>query len=244
MQPHLTQQTYRFVPLFFLVFFLFIWSPSSAQRRSSRGLNADGDILGGSNHSSGGHISKDGWLAGINFGYEAPLGDIKEVYKAAPTFGLTVMRRMGNLVYSGTVDYRAYKPRQDTISDTYTGVGTFKEIYSNYTGIGLYAGIAYELELGMLNVYAGVNVGTVITKYQLKTTQDGDEVLNLSAATNSTYLGPKLGFNFAVSNNISLGLEGRYSLGVVGGSYNSREGGSVTKGFNSYAGNVFLTYGF
>ncbi|CAN5348713.1 hypothetical protein BH09BAC6_BH09BAC6_27830 [soil metagenome] len=208
-------------------------------------MNADGDILSGSTHSSGGFIQEDGWMFALNGGYESPLGDVKQSYGGSPTLGINVLRRKEGLLYSATLDYRSYKPLQDSLPVTYDGTKFYNAKFSNYRGIGFYLGVAYELPLaGGMSVYAGVNGGTMLISYKITVDDPNYSSTEQYSNAQSTYIGPKLGLNFLLSPNLGLMLEGRYSLGVIGGSYNSREGGSVTKGFNSYAGNVFLTYKF
>jgi hypothetical protein len=245
MHPNSSKNPARWVYSILFILLVIIWSPSNAQRRNTPGINGDGDVLGGSSHNSGGYTAQDGWLVSLNGGYESPLGDLKEIYKGAPTFGVTVRKRMGSLVYSGTIDYRKYKPKQSTFTYTDEDVYSYTATYGDYSGIGLYGGIAYELPLGgLVSIYGGVNGGYMITKYEMSMQDGEDVILSESASTSAIYIGPKAGFNVAVSNNMSIGVEARYSLGVVGANYNSREGGSVTPGFNSYAGNLFLTYSF
>jgi len=235
----------RFLPIICFALLIVSISTANAQRRRSAGINADGDLLGGSNHSSssGSTAGEDGWAVALNAGYESPLGEVKELYKGAPTFGVSLIRREGNVLYSGTVDYRSYKPIQATETEN-GGGGEVTAHSSNYTGIGLYLGIAYQVPLGSLNVYGGVNGGFVQTKYDYSIDDGTTTYAAGSANTSTTYIAPKLGFNVPISGNISLGLEGRYSLGVVGANINSRDGGEITKGFNSYAGNAFLIYSF
>lgn len=213
----------------------------SVNAQKSRGMNADGDILSGSTHSSGGFVQEDGWMLGVNGGYESPLGDVKQSYGGSPTFGINVLRRKERVLYSATLDYRSYKPLQDSSSVTYDGTNFYNAKFSNYRGIGLYLGVAYELPL---SVFAGVNGGTMLISYKITIDDPNFASTEQYSNAQSTYIGPKVGLNFMLSRNLGLMLEGRYSLGVIGGSYNSREGGSVTKGFNSYAGNAFLTYNF
>jgi hypothetical protein len=245
MHPNSSKNPARWVYSILFILLVIIWSPSKAQRRNTPGINGDGDVLGGSSHNSGGYTAQDGWLVSLNGGYESPLGDLKEIYKGAPTFGVTVRKRMGSLVYSGTIDYRKYKPKQSTFTYTDEDVYSYTATYGDYSGIGLYGGVAYELPLGgLVSIYGGVNGGYMITKYEMSMQDGEDVILSESASTSAIYIGPKAGFNVAVSNNMSIGVEARYSLGVVGANYNSREGGSVTPGFNSYAGNLFLTYSF
>ncbi|MBK0380743.1 hypothetical protein [Mucilaginibacter segetis] len=245
MYPHPPKQPIRWVYLFLFAFFMIIWSPSKAQHSSSKGMNADGDVMHGNSYNSGGIIRQDGWSVALSGGYEAPLGDLKETYNAAPTFGATVTRRMGNVIYTGTADYRSYKPKQSEFPYTYDDVTYLTATYSNYQGIGLYAGIGYELPItGLLDVYGGINGGVMFTKYEMYATDGAYTDSYVSSSSKISYLGPKLGFNCAINRKISIGIEARYSLGISGASYNTRYGGSTTKAFNSYAGNLFLTYSF
>ncbi|MES2267240.1 MAG: outer membrane beta-barrel protein [Bacteroidota bacterium] len=223
---------------------IMICSAANAQRRSS-GMNADGDLLGGSSYNSGGYIMQDGWAMAISGGYESPQGELKEIYKGTTVFGASVRKRMGNIVYLGTIDYRAYKPRQSSFDYSEDGVSYYTASYSNYTGLGVYAGIAYEVPLGgLLSIYGGANAGFVFTKFTM-TAGDGESTfLSASASEKATYIAPKAGFNIFLSEKISLGIEAKYSLGAVGANYNSREGGSITPGFHTLAGNVFLIVQF
>ncbi|TFF33896.1 hypothetical protein [Mucilaginibacter psychrotolerans] len=241
MAPQIKPRTKRCVATLSLVLSLFIFCKAHAQ---TRGMNADGDVLSGSNRSSGGAVRQDGWLIAFNGGYESPMGDLKDSYKGSPTFGFSVMRRMDHLLYSGTIDYRSYKPLADKIQISYDGTDYYGATFSNYKGIGAYLGIAYELSAGDINFYGGVNGGFVLVSYKI--TVDDTNFSSIESLSNgqSTYIAPKVGFNFMLSNNIGIAVEGRYSLGVVGGNYNTRSGGSTTPGFNSVAGNLFLTYSF
>lgn len=217
----------------------------TAHAQRTAGMNADGDVLGGSNSSSGGVIRQDGWLLVLNGGYESPLGDVKESYQGSPTFGISVMRRMGNFLYSATVDHRAYKPLADLISITYDDENYFEASFSKYKAIGLYLGVAYEVPLsGDINFYGGVNGGYMLVSYKILVNDPNFSSIEEASNAQNTYIAPKLGLNFMLSSRIGMALEGRYSLGVIGANYNSRSGGSTTKGFNSVAGNIFLTYNF
>jgi hypothetical protein len=231
------------VSILSFVLTLFVYSAANAQR--NRGMNADGDVLTGSNSSSGGFVNQDGWMIGFNGGYESPLGDLKQSYKGSPTFGVNLFRRMGNLLYSASIDYRSYKPLQDTLQISYDDTDYYGATFSKLKGIGLYLGIAYELPLSPdINVYGGVNGGVVMVSYKI--TIDDTNFSSTEEVSNaqSTYIAPKVGLNFMLSRSLGMALEGRYSLGTVGANYNSRTGGSTTKGFNSVAGNIFLTYQF
>lgn len=217
---------------------------AQAQRRS--GLNADGDLLSGSSagSSGGGYLPTEGWSVSLNAGFEAPQGDLKADYKGAPTFGATVARRLNHFIFSATVDYRQLKPKQ-AVSEAdpdQPGLGTVT--IGNFNGLGLYVGAAYEFLLTPgASIYAGLNGGYIYSSTNVEVESMGFST-SASSSTQVPYFGPKLGFNFAVGNNVSVGIQGRYSLSVTGVSANSRTGAYVTPGYGSVAGNLFLTYSF
>jgi hypothetical protein len=218
---------------------------SQAQRRSP-GMNADGNLLGGSKASSGGggYLPTEGWGIAQNIGYEMPMGELKETYKGAPTFGISVIKRWNHFIISGTVDYRNFKPKQATteLDPTQPGFGTYT--ISNFTGIGLYLGGAYEFLITQgSGFYIGFNGGSIYSFSSV----DIDTPLGSQSSPNNTtipYIAPKIGLNFAVTGALSVGLEARYSLKYGGGTYNSREGGTVIPAFSSAAGNLVIAYSF
>jgi hypothetical protein len=232
------------------IILLTVWMPADAQRRSSRGMNSDGDFVGGSGSSGGGggggSFGGGGdWSVALNIGYDVPHGDIKYTYKAAPTVGLSLQKKVRSFTISGTVDYRSYTPKIDTTLYSYDGTDLYTAKYSNYTGLGLYLNAVYDLQISdQFKIYGGLLGGVMLTRYKLTLTDDNGETGSVSSSESITYLGPKLGFHCLVSDRIGVGLEGRYTLGVVGANYNTREGGSTTKGHGTYAGNLFLTYSF
>lgn len=223
--------------------------PSQAQHRSG-GMNADGNLLGGSKRGSGGggYISTEGWAVAVNGGYEAPLGDMREIYKAAPTFGATLMKKWNHLIFSGTVDYRSNKPKLSSFPlpiDISGQIVDGEVIYGNFSGVGLYAGVSYQtLITPAASFYVGVNGGTIISSYDFAVNYEGLFSIADRAKVNVTYVGPKLGLNFAITNRVSLGVEARYSVSLAKADYTDPTSDTVTKGFNSVAGNLFLSYSF
>ncbi|TWR27898.1 hypothetical protein FPZ42_01400 [Mucilaginibacter achroorhodeus] len=224
----------------------FFLLPANAQRRGL-GLNADGDLLGGSNSSSGGGSTVDrenGWGVAINLGYESPDKDLRDYYKAAPTFGLTVIKRLNNWRFSGSADYRSYKPKQDVFV-TESDYGNAYTAFSNFRGIGLYAGIAYSLPItDAVEIYGGINAGSVFISQSFYTEDDAGNQFSFSGNSSLNYLGPKLGFNFASAGNITIGIEGRYGLNLTGFNSNTQTGTEVYKGFSAVSANLMLTYNF
>ncbi|HEK21515.1 MULTISPECIES: hypothetical protein [unclassified Mucilaginibacter] len=219
---------------------------ATAQSRRTQGIGADGDMLSGSNHSSSSSfVREDGWMLALTGGYESPDKELRDIYKATPVFGLTVTRAKNHWLFSGSVDYRSYQPKQSTfvVSDDY--LGTYNMSYGNFRGIGLYAGVAYDLQVNdIFDAYLGANVGSVFIK-EISDMQFADGSAERIELKNSlNYLGPKLGLNFAAGTNLGIGVEGRYGLNVTGFNSNTRTGTEVYKGFSAASANLVLTYYF
>jgi len=224
---------------------MIICLPAQAQRRSG-GMNADGDLLGGSSRGggAGGYIPTDGWSLAVNGGYEMPQGDLKDSYKGAPTFGLTLSKRENHFIFSGTVDYRKFMPKEATTDLDPTQPGLATLTISDFTGIGLYISGAYEFLITPgSSFYIGVNGGYIYSSSSAEVDSPfGGQFI--SNKTRIPYLGPKLGLNFAINNTINVGVQARYSLSVTGATFSSRADPSYTPGFGSVAANLFLIYNF
>jgi hypothetical protein len=217
-------------------------------------MNADGNLLGGSKASSGGggYLQTEGWAIAQNVGYETPMGNLKETYKAGPTFGLTVINRWNHFMLTGTVDYRTYQPKVSSgpieveVNGQLVAVGEVN--VSNFNGLGLYLGASYEFLITPgSSFYAGVNIGSIRAMYSYSYSSSSPgldfEVPEMPASTTG-YVGPKIGLNFALGNKISLGAEARYSFSVNGMTVTSFDGTISNQGFKSAAGNLFLAYSF
>ena len=212
-------------------------------------MNADGNLLGGSNSGSGAaYIPTSGLSIAVNVGYESPMANVKEAYKAAPTAGITLSKKMNHLIFSGGIDYREYVPKEavSPIELEYLGqtttVGTIT--ISNFRGVGAYVGAAYEtLITPASSFYLGVNGGYIFTLNTL-IVDDGTDIQSSSVKTNIPLLTPKIGLNFAVTNRIGIGLEGRYTLGLAKGYYNVTMLDIPTQSFKSVAANLILQYNF
>jgi hypothetical protein len=233
--------------------FMIICLPSQAQHRSG-GMNADGNVLGGSTAGSGGggYIASDGWSVAVNGGYEMPLAELKDAYRAAPTFGLSIARKYKHFIFSLTGDYRNFQPKQRTSvyegefnGQPFTGTQTL----SDFRGIGAYFGAAYEVLITpSASLYFGLNGGYIFSDFGVTSTNPFFE-LDISASSNIPYLGPKLGLNFAVTNALSIGVEGRYSTNIIqatdtGTTDQGADFTVTTQGYKSAAGNITLTYSF
>lgn len=245
----------RFHKALFIVALLFILTlninyTAQAQHRT-RGMNADGNLLGGSTSGGGGgYLPTSGWALSVHGGYEKPIGSITEIYKAGPSFGLNVINRWNHFILSGTVDYRSFIPKYRVLPLEITFneqvVASGEITLTNFTGLGVYLGAAYEFMITPgASFYAGVNVGAIRTSYDATYSGTEAEITEEDPSKSTTpYLGPKLGLNFALGNKISLGAEVKYSLGLGKLAFNSIDGTPATQGFKSVAGNLFLTYSF
>ena len=230
--------------LFFLMVFLL---PAQAQRR---GNNADGNVLSGSNSGSGGlgYLPTDGWMIALNGGYEGPIGDLKEFYNGGPTFGISLMKRWNHFIFSGSVDYRMYQPKQADFFFQYELMGqvvsTGTASYSNFKGAGAYLGAAYEVLITpSASFYFGVNLGGIRSKYEFSATDGQLFDIFVNEKSDIAFFGPKLGLNLALTNRIGFGAEARYSAGLAGAQYDET-GEAVTKAYKSAAANLFLSYSF
>ena len=230
---------------------MIICLPSQAQRRM--GTNADGNILGGSTAGSGGaYLSNNNWGLTINGGYETPLDELKDSYRAAPTFGLSIFRRYKHFNFSLTADYRNFQPKERTSTyeaefngQPFTGTQTL----SDFRGIGAYLGVSYEVLITpSASFYFGLNGGYILSSFSVTSSNPFID-LDISASSNIPYLGPKLGVNFALTNTLNIGVEARYSTNILQATNNgvTDEGADFTistQGYSSAAGNITLTYSF
>lgn len=223
---------------------MIICLPSQAQHRSG-GMNADGNLLGGSKKGSGGaYLPTEGWSLAVNGGYESPLGDMKNDYKGGTTFGITVRKKARHFTFSGTVDYRQYKPKQafSELDPTQPGLGTVT--IDNFTGIGIYVSSTYEFLITPEScVYIGLNGGYIYSSTNVEITTPLGSVSSPSKMR-SPYIAPKIGLNFAVTNAITVGIQAKYSLSMTAVYDSPISMPEYTTSFGSMAGNLVVAYNF
>lgn len=178
----------------------------------------------------------------LNAGYDVPVGNLGYTFKPAPTFGFTFLSYHDDLVLSATIGYHSYKPKQDTFyyAVDESNYGTIK--YQNFTALSLYFGVAYNFELAEgIKAYGGINFGAYFTHSVYHSV---DEFINDNSDLHdeNIYLAPKIGLNYTVGDNVTIGIEGKYNTFIVAGkkSDNARVG-TIN---SSYAGNLILTYNF
>jgi hypothetical protein len=106
----------------------------------------------------------------------------------------------------------------------------------------MYLGVAYNFELTEgVKAYGGVNFGAYFTHLVYHSV---DEFINDNTDLHeeNVYLAPKIGLNYAVGDNVTIGIEGKYNTFIIAGqkSDNARVG-TIN---SSYAGNLILAYNF
>lgn len=226
----------RKFPVKFLPLFVFISIIMSALEASAQHRHDAWATFGG----GGGGFSDSGYGLLFGAGYDVPAGDLGQTYKAAPAFDLAVVRYTGNFTFSTGLGYHAYQPKQAT--STYNdGMGdTSSASYSNYTVISLYVGAAYNVMLGESSkLYFGLNMGTYFTHYSVNSSS---AVLDLSADVSyeNLYLAPRIGFEFPLSNRLSLGVEAKYNFFTPAG--NTEDDPNVGHVYKTYAAGAALIF--
>jgi hypothetical protein len=221
-----------------------MYSATDAPKRNNQGLTF-GD--GGGSSSGGGGGFESTWAISLSGGYDVPTGNLGTTFKAAPTFSFSVLRNYGDFTFNTTIGYVSYKPKMDTFyfygNDPTQGYVQ----YGNFSSLEIYAGAAYNVHVAdNAKIYFGVNIGTYYNFFSY-TSNDGAGDISTSNTTESqSYIAPKIGVDFMVSDNLSLGVEAKYNFMMssdsgTGDAYDSGYSTTVNK---SFSGNVALTYHF
>lgn len=215
----------------FILIFMCLWGTSMAQRRSHAAMLYGGGG-GGSNFDSG-----YGIVLGV--AYDAPLGNLKGVYKPAADYSLGVVHFMDKFTASITLGYHAYKPKDD-LGDA-DGVENTSPVYSNYKVYSAYAGLVYNLNLSEgARLYGGANLGLYNTHYTYTFVVNNDSFI-ADLQQQNFYMAPRLGVIFALTNNIGLSFESKYNFFAPIGKSEAESSGTF---YTAVAGQVALTYKF
>jgi len=222
-----------------------MYSATDAPKRNNGGLTYGGDS-GGSGGSGGGSFGGT-WAISLSGGYDVPTGNLGTTFKAAPTFSFSVLRNYGNFTFNTTIGYVSYKPKLDTFyfygNDPTQGYAQ----YGNFSSLEVYLGAAYNIQVAdNAKVYFGLNLGSYYNFFTVTTNDGQGDINTLNTTEEQSYIAPKIGVDFMVSDNLSLGLEAKYNFMLssdsgTGDAYDSGYGTTVNK---SFSGNVALTYHF
>jgi hypothetical protein len=220
--------------LSFVVLILLVFSSlgASAQRRKDP-WNTYG---GGSN----GSVDESGYALSLSSYYDTPSGDLAPTFNPAIGFSFSVLRFSGSFTFNASIGYHAYNPRQDifTYDDGSGGTGTI--VWQSFPVYSFYTGAVYNLPLGGASrLYGGVNIGVYYTTYAYQSA-DQFSTSDVDLNEEDLYFAPKVGFAIGVTDNIRLGIEGRYNFFSPEGSSASNPDVGVV--YKSYAVGFVLSY--
>jgi hypothetical protein len=194
--------------------------------------------------SNGGGGDGDGWGIIVTAGYDKPTGDFGTTFSGAPAFSLGVVHNLGDFTFNANIGYVSYKPKQDTIfvDPTDPSLGYFQ--YGHFTSIEIYAGVAYNVSLDPAKLYFGIDVGSYYNSFSYSTSDAS--IGGSSSGQQEGYIAPKVGFKFPVSDNISIGLEGKYNimLSSSSGTGDSYDYGYATTVRKTISANFLLIFNF
>jgi len=215
---------------------------ANAQKHNNQGLTYGGGSNGGSYSGYG-----SDWGITLNAGYDSPTGDLAQTYKGAPSFGLSLIHNIGDFTFSTSIEYVSYAPKQDSIAldptDPSAGYGSF----SHFSSIRVFAGAAYNIHINdAASLYFGVDLGSVFNTYTFDLNESSYGGDSGTASGSQSYIAPKIGVKFPISDNLDLGIEGRYNFMISSdsGSGDTFDAGYSSTVFKSYSGNLTLTYNF
>ena len=209
--PLAKKQVLRFLVLTGLVFLVSL--SAQAQHRTDQGLTYGG---GGSSDNPG-----DGFGIAINGGYDIPSGSLGTTFKAAPTFGFSLVDNFNGFTISANVGLVTYKPKIDTVY-YYAANQTIGSIaWSDDKIMAYYLGAAYNIDVDDgVKFFLGLNLGVYSDKIGYHTQDDYENTI-FSKTENELYYAPKLGFTFAVDDNFSISPGARYNFFKPLGSTNN-----------------------
>jgi hypothetical protein len=225
-----------FTALAIIILVISINSSVQAQHHNYSGLTYGG----------GGNGGGTDWGISISGGYDVPLGDMGATFKAAPTFAIGVKHNFGNFTFNVNIGLVSYKPKLDTsyVDPADHTAGYVK--YDNFSSIEYYAGAAYNIAIAdQAKFYFGLDIGSYYNYYSY-VSYDGFGYDSADTYDDESYIAPKLGINFLVSDNLSLGIEGKYNFlfSYSSGASDAYNYGYTTTVNKSYSGSVILTYNF
>lgn len=181
---------------------------------------------------------------GISIGadYDAPVGNLSYTFKPTFNYNLSVLRHYDNFTMNLTLGYHSYKAKQDTFYYQVSATDYGTVTYQPFTAYSLYLGLAYDLPVNdQLKVYGGINLGAYYVHFAF---HSSDLVLNDNENfyEQELYFAPKVGFTYMLSDNIGVGIEGKYNFfAPTGKKIDNDRVGTL---YNSYAAGVRLTYNF
>jgi hypothetical protein len=189
-----------------------------------------------------GGSDEDKFGAALTAGYDVPVGNLSYTYKPAITYGARFLWTKGAVTANISFGYHVYKPKLDTFYYAVDESNYGKVSYSNFTIYSFYIGGAYNLEVtDGFKIYGGLDLGAYESHVVV---HSSDLYVDSHSDTHQedVYLAPKLGFTYLVTENIGIGIEGKYNFFAPTGK--AKDNPAVGTLYNSYSGNLVLTYNF
>lgn len=225
-----SKQSVKFLVLMCLV--LLVGVSAQAQHRNNQGLSYGG---GGRGDNPG-----DGFGIAVNGGYDIPSGSLGTTFKAAPTFGLSLVDNFNGFTLTANVQLVTYKPKVDTLYYYAPNQTIGSLAWSDDKIMAYYLGAAYNFNVDEgVKFYLGLNLGIYSDKIAYHT-QDIYENTPFSKTFNELYYAPKLGFTFAVNDNFSISPGARYNFFKPSGT----NGNPYVTSNKSFELGITLTYIF
>lgn len=219
-----------------------MYSATDAPRRSNGGLT-----YGGGNGSGNGDRS---WALSLTAGYDAPQGDMSSTFKAAPTFGFSYLNNYNNFTFNATFGYVSYKPKFDTAYFVGNDLTQGYVQYGSFNSVELYTGAAYNISISNnAKFYFGFDLGTYVNFFNYSTNDGEGDNYAYNTTYEQQFIAPKLGLDFMVSDNLSLGVQAKYNFILSAPqdynlADNYYESGYTAVSYKTFSGHVTLTYHF
>jgi hypothetical protein len=216
---------------------------ANAQKHNNQGLTYGGGSNGGSSYSGYG----SDWGIALNAGYDSPTSDLGQNYKGAPSFEISLLHNIGDFTFNTSIGFVSYAPKQDSVAFDPTDPSAGYGSYSHFTSIQIFAGAAYNINISDASkLYIGVDLGNVFSTYSYNFSDGAGGSDSGTESGSQSYIAPKIGIKFPVSDNLDLGIEARYNFMISSdsGSGDTYDYGSSSTVYKSYSGYLTLTYNF
>jgi hypothetical protein len=221
-----------------------MYSATDAPSRNKGGLT-----YGGSSGGSGGSGDKS-WGLSLSAGYDVPTGDMSSTFKAAPTFSFGYLNNYNNFTFNATIGYVSYKPKFDTAYFVGNDPTQGYLQYGNFSSLEVYTGAAYNIPISdNAKFYFGFDLGTYVNFFNYSLNDGQGNTYNYNTTYEQDFIAPKLGVDFMVSDNLSIGLQAKYNFilsapqnyNLANDDYDSDY---TPLAYKTFSGHVTLTYHF
>jgi hypothetical protein len=188
-----------------------------------------------------------GLTGGVNM--DVPMHNLSNVYSPSPSGEVGVQYYLKNWLFGIHGSYHALQPKQSIFYD----VDNYGTVYSatsfgSYVSYGVYISAAYRFPINRrTHLIAGINAGNYYSSYKFITLDVASSTTySGSAAEPQGYFAPKLGLDYQLSEDVSVGVHTQYDVsGSYSYTYDSQAGASsMGRVFSSWASGVSLSYRF